>query len=100
MGTCVLTAQPAPMSSLVEVGKLLRSMPRQVTRVKKMLEIQYALFFERQNFYSVIKICAALHELFFGVQVPFLGCVPLEPQLALAAESGSSFVQKFADSQV
>ena len=57
-------------------------------------------FFERQNFYSVIKICAALHELFFGVQVPFLGCVPLEPQLALAAESGSSFVQKFADSKV
>merc|ERR1711934_700543 len=32
-------------------------------------------------------------------KVPFLGCVPLEPRLALAAESGSSFVQKFADSQ-
>ena len=43
---------------------------------------------------------AVLNELFFCVKVPFLGCVPLEPQLALAAESGSSFVQKFADSQV
>ena len=41
-----------------------------------------------------------MHEIFLDVQVPFLGCVPLEPQLALAAESGSSFVQKFADSQV
>ena len=34
------------------------------------------------------------------LQVPFLGCVPLEPQLALAAESGSSFVEKFSDSKV
>ena len=34
------------------------------------------------------------------LQVPFLGCVPLEPQLALAAESGSSFVEKFLDSKV
>jgi len=32
-------------------------------------------------------------------KVPFLGCVPLEPQLALAAESGSSFVEKFSDSK-
>merc|ERR1719282_1150858 len=32
-------------------------------------------------------------------KVPFLGCVPLEPQLALAAESGSNFVDKFSDSK-
>ena len=37
---------------------------------------------------------------FYCLQVPFLGCVPLEPQLALAAETGSSFVDQFADSQV
>ena len=60
-----------------------------------------------QYFPSAIKISAIvhttrvpMHEIFLDVQVPFLGCVPLEPQLALAAESGSNFVQTFADSQV
>jgi len=32
-------------------------------------------------------------------KVPFLGTIPLEPKLALAAESGQNFVAQFAESQ-
>ena len=34
-----------------------------------------------------------------GMQVPFLGAIPMDPQIALAADNGQAFMHHYADSQ-